>query len=534
MSASRRVQASPDPKHVQLLKRGIELQRKRNFYEANLCFQSVLRADPAHSVALDLMGKLVSEAGHPRDAIPYFRKALKRRPKQAAYLNNLGYALLLTGDHAAALEQFRKALVQQPGFVDALCNSGWAHKGLNQYQKALAEYEKAYKLNPNSTKAMLGLGELLADAGNFDRATELFRKAIATEENASRLPIALIHLASAHEFTSEDPEPALMLSILDGPVEDDHLRSDLHHAAGKAQADLGNYDAAFSQFRAAKTLAGRDFDLARLQRSHQCLISTLTPEFFARRVGFGVGSEIPVFIVGMPRSGTTLTEQICSSHSTVDGAGELDALGAIAEQLGLWDDDPEAFAANLASMTIDQSRKLAERYLGELSRFGGNGSRIIDKMPHNFELLGLVSLLLPQARVIHCRRSPLDTCVSCFTHNFAQSHGYNTDLTTLGNYYREYRRITDHWNVASPLRMFECPYEDIVAKQEESSRKLIAFLDLDWEAACLQFHTTDRLVKTPSHWQVRQPLYRASVSGWKRYEAHLGPLFESLGEFAAE
>jgi tetratricopeptide (TPR) repeat protein len=534
LSALRRVHDLANPKHLQLLKRGIALQQKRELYQANQCFQAVLRDDPGHSVALDLMGKLVSEAGHPKDAIRYFRKALKRQPKNASYLNNLGFALLLTGDHAASLEHFRKALVEQPGFVDALCNSGWAYKRLNRYPKALADYEKAYKLNPNATKAMLGLGELMADAGNFERATELFRKAIASEKDANRLPIALIHLASAHKFTADDPEPALMLRVIDGPVEDDHLRSDLHHAAGKAQADLGNYDAAFSQFSAAKTLAEKDFDLARLQLSHQSLISTLTPEFFDSRPGFGVASQVPVFIVGMPRSGTTLVEQICSSHSAVDGAGELDVLGAIAEKLGLWEADPEAFARNLASMTIEQSRRLGERYLGELSRFGGDGLRIIDKMPHNFELLGLVALLLPEARIIHCQRSPLDNCVSCFTHNFAQSHGYNTDLATLGNYYREYRKITDHWKAALPLRIFECPYEDIVAEQETSSRKLIASLNLEWEDACLQFHTTDRLVKTPSHWQVRQPIYGSSVRGWKKYEAHLGPLLEALGEFAAE
>jgi len=522
------------PDQRQLLKNGVELQRTGKYLEAKICFQSVLRAEPGHPLALELMGKLISEAGRPVDAIPYFQKALERRPTNPGYLNNLGYALLLAGDHAAALKQFSNAIVHQPGFVDALCNAGWAHKELNQYRKALASYEAAYKFNPNSTKAMLGLGELLANAGEMDRAAELFRQAIATEENANRLPRALVLLALAHKFTPDDSEPALMLKILDGRIEDNRLREDLHHAAGKAQADLGNYDAAFSQFRTAKTLAGRDFDLAKLQRSHRCLISTLTPEFFASRAGFGVASEVPVFIVGMPRSGTTLAEQICSSHSAVDGAGELESLGAIANQLGLWDVDPDAFAANLASMTLEQSQELANRYLGDLSRFGGTGRRIIDKMPHNFEFLGMVSLLLPRARVIHCRRSSLDTCVSCFTHHFAESHGYNADLAMLGHYYREYRRITDHWKAVLPLRMLECHYEGIVAEQEASSRRLISFLDLEWEAGCLRFHTTDRLVKTPSHWQVRQPIYNSSVDGWRRYEAHLGPLLESLGEYAAD
>jgi len=182
-------------------------------------------------------------------------------------------------------------------------------------------------------------------------------------------------------------------------------------------------------------------------------------------------------------------------------------------------------------MSADQSRRIGSIYLERLAAFGP-GARITDKMPHNFEHLGLIALLFPKARVIHCMRDPIDNCVSCFTHHFNENHGYNTDLAVLGRYYREYRRLMAHWREVLPIRMLDFSYEALIADQEGKSRELIDFLELEWEEACLDFHKTERLVKTPSRWQVRQPIYSSSVKGWKKYQAHLGPLFESLGEMA--
>jgi hypothetical protein len=230
----------------------------------------------------------------------------------------------------------------------------------------------------------------------------------------------------------------------------------------------------------------------------------------------------------MPRSGTTLTEQIASSHSRVGGAGELRTLGDLMRRLA----GRGGYAEALAGLTRGQSRDLARNYLEALRQIGGPGERITDKMPHNFEDLGLIALLFPNARVVHCMRDPLDTCLSCFTHHFSENHGYNTDLSVLGQYYREYRRIMQHWREVLPLRMLDFSYEALIADQEGKSRELIAFLGLEWEDACLAFHANDRLVSTPSRWQVRQPIYTSSVKGWKKYEKHLGPLFEALGELA--
>ncbi|HUV33136.1 MAG TPA: sulfotransferase, partial [Devosiaceae bacterium] len=201
-------------------------------------------------------------------------------------------------------------------------------------------------------------------------------------------------------------------------------------------------------------------------------------------------------------------------------------------ELGSQDEDPQAVARSLRNMTRAQSREMALRCFGKLQRLGGRRARVTDKLPHNFERLGLANLLMPRARVIHCRREPVATCVSCFTHSFNEFHGYNTDLDTMGRYYREYRRIMAHWRAVLPIRMLESDYEELVNDQEACSRALIDFLGLQWEDACLTFYESDRLVQTLSRWQVRQPIYRTSVEGWRKYEKHLGPLFEGLGDLA--
>lgn len=512
------------------LKAGVALQQNRRFAEAEYQYQSVLRRNPRHPDALNLMGTLALEARQPAQAIAYFEKALKALPRQAGYLNNLGTALMAARDYPAAAQQFQRALIYEPGLVDALCNLARVQKLLNQSDAALASYEKALALAPKLDKAALGLADVRRDRGEMAEATDLYRQVIA--RGAEQVQ-AMVGLAAAHRFTPSDPEPALMREVLGAGLDDPQWRIGLGHALGKAEADLGHHDAAFDAFAAAKAEAGRSFDLAPLTSRYDAMIAGLDAAFFAGRRDFGLDSEQPVFIVGMPRSGTTLTEQICASHSQVSGAGELQTLGAIALELGAADRNPETYVKLLHRMSAAQSREIAAIYLKQLQGFGGGGARITDKMPHNFEQLGLIALLFPRARVIHCRRAPVDTCFSCFTHPFNDGHGYNTDLATLGRYYREYRRLTDHWQQALPNPPFDSVYEELVADQAGRSRALVAHLGLQWEPGVLDFHRSERLVKTPSRWQVRQPIYRSSVRGWQPYEAHLGPLIDALGDLAA-
>jgi hypothetical protein len=235
-----------------------------------------------------------------------------------------------------------------------------------------------------------------------------------------------------------------------------------------------------------------------------------------------------IFVVGMPRSGTTLTEQILSSHPLIEGAGELPHIQKLQSSIG----HASQWHTLISGIADSQCKELARRYLAELDRHSRSAARVVDKMPHNFLNLGFIALMFPKARVVHCRRDAIDNCVSIYTHRLNQSHGYSTDLKTLGLYYQEYRRLMDHWQKVVPLKIFDLRYEQMIGEQESTSRRLIDFAGLQWNDACLSFHETERTIRTLSRWQVRQPLYSSSVKRWKKYEEFLGPLIEGLGDLA--
>ena len=303
------------------------------------------------------------------------------------------------------------------------------------------------------------------------------------------------------------------------------LRDHIAHFDNKLRHLLGLFDEA----------AGRKFSIADYQGFIDKTCDLFTVPFFLERTEYGNSSERPVFIVGMPRSGTTLTEQILASHSKVKGAGELVDMQRIERRITETGRETDAYFNTLAGLSAEQSRGYADAYMDTLKRHSRAALRVVDKMPHNFELLGLIALLFPNARIVHCRRNPIDTCISCFTQNFTEAHGYNSSFSNLRLYYREYTKLMAHWAKVLPLQMFDLQYEQMVADQEATTRRLIEFLGLDWEDACINFHLTERAVSTPSRWQVRQPIYKSSVQRWRRFEPHLGPLKRSLGDlFAAE
>jgi hypothetical protein len=253
---------------------------------------------------------------------------------------------------------------------------------------------------------------------------------------------------------------------------------------------------------------------------------TFTPQFFAERQSWGERSDLPVFIVGMPRSGTTLVEQIAASHRAVFGAGELPDIGRLAASLAQGKD-----LAAAEGWTADAITAMAKAHLDHLRALGGDRRRVIDKMPGNVFHLGLIALMFPQARVIFCRRDPRDNCLSCYFQHFSKHHLlYTYDLADCGHQYLATDHLTSHWLKALPLRMLEVSYEELVADQEGQSRRLIDFLGLPWDPTCLEYYRTERTVVTASVWQVRQPIYTRSVARWRHYEQHLGPLLDVLAQ----
>ncbi|RWQ36249.1 MAG: tetratricopeptide repeat protein [Mesorhizobium sp.] len=498
------------------LQRGIDLQRRKRFREAEYCYQTVLRRQPKNAMALNLMGTLAIEAQQIETAIDFMKRAVKLEPGNAIFRNNLGNAYNLVGNIEQARKQLKKAIELDGRLVEALCNLGKSYRSQLEGDIAEGFYRRALAVD----------GELLTDMGRQAEAVECFGRAIAIDKANVE---ALSGLALARRAVKGDPALALVRARLELPMTTDRERVILHHAAGKILNDQHEYRLAIHHFARAKAISGNDFDIALHTRLYDSFIETFDAGFFEARPKFGNPSERPVFIVGMPRSGTTLTEQICASHHDIHGAGELPTIRSLAGELGFDQLDPAIFAKAMAALTPAKARELGSKYLDHLNKRNGKAAGVVDKMPHNFELLAFISLILPNARIVHCRRDPMDNCTSCFMHNFSDTHGYNADLTKLGQYYRQYDRLMRHWAKVVPLAIHDMPYEKTVADFETQARGLIGFLGVEWDDACLRFHETERTVRTPSRWQVRQPIYSSSVERWKLYGDALDPLRAALG-----
>jgi hypothetical protein len=306
----------------------------------------------------------------------------------------------------------------------------------------------------------------------------------------------------------------------------------MHFTLGQLRDDLGHYDRAFEHFAAGNALRSTDYNPESTAAKTDRIIAFFSAERLATspraEARPALPSDLPVFIVGTPRSGTSLVEQILSCHPQVHAAGELRRMMHLADELGLrfQDSDPDMRESVLEG---DRLTAASVTYLEGLRACAGDATRVTDKMPYNFERLGLISLLFPRSRVIHCRRDPLDSCLSCYFQNFSRGNFQTFDLRHLGLYYRQYERLMAHWREVLNLAVFDVSYEAHVEDPEGTCREILAFLELDWDPACLRFYESQRNVKTASRNQVNKPIYRSSVGRWQNYEKHLGALNDALG-----
>jgi len=382
-------------------------------------------------------------------------------------------------------------------------------------------FRRAVEIAPESVSGWINLGQAFRQIGQFTEVAGCIRQILALRPGA---PQAYTLMASAG--AAADPaDLARLTAFLDDPHSPIRDRAKLGFVVGKMLDDSGRFDEAFSQYARANSLvlrmhhaAGERYDGDLFARRVDDAIARFTRTYFDRSRDWGEPSELPVFVVGMPRSGTSLVEQIAASHPDVHGAGELRDIDNIATALGSasWQPDPIINAAL--------------KYLDRLRALDGSASRVIDKLPANVDHLGLIATLLPSARVILCRRDPRDTCLSCFFQQFSVGNLFSYDLTHCGRHQVHTDRLITHWLNVLPLRMLQVRYEDLIADLEGQSRRIISFLGLPWNPACLDFHRTQRTVQTASAWQVRQPIYTRSVGRWRNYERHLSSLFKALGK----
>jgi tetratricopeptide (TPR) repeat protein len=513
---------------------GVACAAARRFCEAVAHYGEALRLKPDHAEAHNNLGIALAEQGRLTEAEGHYREAVRLQPDYPAAHNNLGIVLATQERFSEATAHYREAVRLQPDYPAAHNNLGTALAEQGWLKEAEDHYREALRLQPDYPAAYNNLAGALIELGRMGEAVACCQESLRLDPDSTPAHAYLAELATHGLYHFTDGQVSRMESLLAGGRLSREDASRLLFILAARLDRQGEYDRAFALYRRANDLKEQDFrqknlafDRERHRRFIDDLIATFDRRFCERVRSFGLDTELPVFVVGMPRSGSTLVAQILSSHPHVVAVGELrdlqETLTAPLEDGGAG----EMYPARMAGLDQRGARAMAERYLRRLAGLGGKAARVVDKMLHNYLHLGSIFALFPRARVIHCRRDPLDTCLSCYFQNFTWVN-YACRLEDLGFYHRQYERLMRHWREVLPLQVYEVQYEELIRDQERVSRELISFCGLDWSNRCLAFHENARAVRTASKLQVRRPIYTSSMLRWKRYESHLLPLKRAL------
>jgi tetratricopeptide (TPR) repeat protein len=495
---------------------GNALLSLKRYEQAATSYRQALALRPNAPGAHANLGNALYALGRPQEALVHCRRALELEPDSAEAEQLKGNALFDLGllDEAAA--SYARALELKADYTEAHIAAGKVLRQTGRIAEAEESCRKALGLAADSSEALALLGEIQADRGRFDDAEELFRRAIAI---APDQPAAWAALARYRKMQPDAAWLAAAQRLLDQPLAVGQ-EINLRYALGKYFDDVEDFDNAFSSYRLANELKRRStpkYDGERLARRVDQIIALYDADWLRRARAQGNESARPVFIVGMPRSGTTLTEQILASHPDAFGCGEL----------RFWHTacvDYESSALR-GSESREGLPAAAEKYLRLLAGFSADASRVIDKMPANFMNLGLIHAALPHARILHMRRNPLDTGLSIYFQILSNTHTYANDLEDIAHYFAQYSRLMMHWrSTLADGAILEVPYEKLVADPEPWIRKIVQFVGLPWDSRCLSFHETERTVSTASNWQVRQRISTSAAGRWRNYERYLGPL----------
>ena len=458
------------------------------------------------------------------DAADLYQHTLAVLPDNAVLHRHLGAAFHRLGQTQKAIDHLVKAIELRPDYAKARIDLALVYRQLERTVEAMRQIQEAIHFMPDDVDAHISLALTMRQEGRMAYAARHLSQFLAIQP---RCGAAYYHLSMIRPPLDLIPR---IRRLLDDPTLPEDEAIHCHFALGNVLDAHTASDLAFDHYRQANTLKRRSlaYDPRDNTRLFEKLIETYSKDFFERKQGLGCDSDLPVFIIGLPRSGTTLVEQILASHGSIHGAGELESFAgvnhAIAHRFRLEKPAPDCMSL-IDQETVDE---FSARYLGELRLRSPTAARIVDKLPGNFVRIGLIRTLFPNAYIVHCSRNALDTCVSLYFHYF-QALTCSFDLRELGQYYLDYRHLMDHWEALFPEAIFEVRYEELVRDPESVSKALVDYLDLPWDARCLEFYKNTRAVMSPSNIQVRHPVYKVSVDRWKRYEKHLGPLIEILG-----
>jgi tetratricopeptide (TPR) repeat protein len=501
--------------------------------EAISHYEQALKFKPGHAEAHGNLGSALAALGRIEEAIAHYERALALKPDYAEGHSNLGAVLSAQGRTEEAAAHYERSAAIQPGLPEAHNNLGIVRMRQGRFGEALTHFERAIAINPHFAEPHNNLGNILKEEGRFQEAWTHYGRAIEIRPD----------YAEAHYNRSEIPnfrqgdEPLQALEKLaerkDLPP---HKAWHVHFALAKALEDSGDYQRAFENLRRGNALKRQyiHYDETVEFRFVRRISALFDSGVFDRLQGNGDASPVPIFVLGMPRSGSTLIEQILASHPRIQAAGELVNLETVTAAATDAEGRLVPYPDYVPALDAGALRRIGVSYIASLPTLAEGKVRIVDKLPGNFSRIGLIRLILPNARIIHTTRNPIDTCVSCYSKLFDRGHHYTYDLAELGRYYRAYRDLMTHWrSVLPPDAMLDVAYEDVVADLEGQARRLIAYCGLPWDDRCLSFHTTNRAVRTASAVQVRRPLFRTSVQRWRRYKSSLGPLLHQLGDITS-
>lgn len=574
---------------------GIAYYDAQQYEEALNCHKRALDINPTLASSLNNMGSIYKALENTEQSIAYYKAAIAASPSFAEPFNNIATVYLKLQKFQQAYTYLNQALKLLPNFADAECNMGLALLGLEKYNDALRHFDKALQLKSQYAEAYYGISKVYLNFQHFIESEQYIRKAITLKPKQAEFyqllaeiyheqgknAQALMYLEHALSIDStltnlhiskgkmlmemgeaskaeiqfanalEDPnietrlhalyslvqlrktEPQnkhlQALSSIANRIQDvsDNKQEYVYFALGKCYDDLGEYEKAFMYFSKGCNLKRKKITYNIAEQAHLTnqIIKHFTKDTLEYLRTFANQSSLPIFIVGMPRSGTTLVEQIISSHAKVHGAGELKYLVNLIQQTKI------NYPENILNLTAANCNVITENYLSYLTFFSNDAAHVVDKMPNNFLVLGIIHALFPQAKIIHVKRNPIDTLLSCYTKLFSEGQYFSYDLNELGQYYHCYETIMNHWqNILPPDAWLDIQYETLIHDFESEAKRMLFYCGLNWDPACLNFHESKRNVRTASFMQVRQPVYTSSVNRWRRFEKELAPLIKFLNQ----
>jgi len=486
----------------QLLKKAENFYQEQNWKSADAVCRDILRRDPTNHQALYLLGMSLTHQPNYIEAEKYINKAIRIKDDKPSYYDDLGTVLM---------EQ-------------------------QKWDEALVAFEKACELNPHSELPYYNLGVLHQSIKNNEKAIGYFRKTLSINPNHAFAASFLCKLLSRQPERREELDKIIkhMESIVSNPK--CTFPADIYFELARVHDEFGDYEKVFDFLESANKICRSKFEYNVDDDIHyfQEITQNFTKNLFKRMEGSGSDDPAPIFILGMPRSGTTLVEQILGSHSQVAAGGELYYLSYLIQQCSYLKTPykPNTLSypiySRIALVSDAELKKLAQAYIKGIAPLKKNRKHVTDKMPHNFIHIGMIHLFFPNSRVIHCRRASMDNCLSLYMHNFKGFHPYLYSQKELARYYVGYSRLMDHWRTLLPGFIYEINYEELVNRPERETRKLLEFCNLEWEKNCLEFYKLDRFINTASEGQADQPIYTTSIDRWKRYKKELQPMYKIL------